>query len=244
MVKSMRMMHVTGDQLWMYQGIYNGEKDGVISSIVVDHGTLYFTTSTMYLVALGGPSRQPPVIEWQKSFGGSNGYTQGEYVVRISDNGIIAGGQTSASDGDLAGRGSHGLQDIVVVKYRADNTLQWARCYGGSDGSSSLQQILELDDGYFLVGKTRATTGDVPGAGHHGTDNDDIWLVKIDKSGAIVPGWSKCFGGTQSDEPREAIQNPAKGIILTGITTSNDGDFAGLNHGGIAGIFRCIPHGP
>ncbi|MDD1690631.1 MAG: PQQ-binding-like beta-propeller repeat protein [Methanoregula sp.] len=226
----------TGNTLWTY---HLPSDIGTLSSPVIDHGVVYFTAEygpqNGFLYAVGGQKPQPPVIEWQKAFGGSNGYTQGEYVVRTSDNGIIVGGQTSASNGDLTGLGFHGLQDIVVAKYRADNSLQWAKCYGGSDGSSSLQQILELDDGYLLIGKTRATKDDVAGAGHHGTDNDDIWLVKIDKSGNISPGWSKCFGGTQSDEPKEAIQNLAKGFVITGITSSNDGDFAGLNHGGDSG---------
>lgn len=224
----------SGEKKWEF-----ATGDVVYSSPAVSNGVLYIGSNTGKVYAIGKMVPQPPVIEWQTTFGGT-GLTTGEYVLRTSDNGIIAGGETTASDGNITGTGFHGMQDIIVVKFLPDHRIEWARSYGGSDGGSVLQQILEIPDGYLLVGKTAATLGDVEGAGHHGSSNDDIWLIKIDKQGNIFPGWSKCYGGTKADQARSVIPTSEGGFIISGFTESNDGDFDTMNHGGNTGTYDAF----
>jgi len=167
---------------------------------------------------------QPPVIEWQKAFGGSR-TDFGEFIVRTQDNGVITGGITSSSDGDIQGNRFHGVTDVVITKYRPDKTIEWSRTYGGSDGKSDVRQILTLNDGYIVAGESYASRDDI--SGHHGTTaTSDIWIMKLDTRGNIL--WSKSIGGTGIDAAMWITKTPDKKFVLTGFTYSTDGDFAGM----------------
>lgn len=196
----------------------------ISSSLVITKGLVYFTTSDGHLYAVGRAKSTPPVIEWQKSFGGSQ-TDFGEFVVRTANNGIILGGVTSSSDGDLSGKGFHGFSDIVLAKYENANSLEWTRVYGGYDGISTVRQIQTLSDGYLVAGESYATNGDL--SGHHGTNQtSDIWLLRLDNSGNKV--WSKSYGGSSFDVAMWIENTPDNGFVITGFTYSTDGDFAGL----------------
>ena len=213
-----------GDPLWAYQVMTRDETaDSIASSIVIDNGKLFFTTGSGTLVALGVKSA-PPFMGWQKAFGGSN-LDVGLYIVRTGDNGVLAGGATSSSDGDITSSAFHGIQDIFLVKYSANNDVQWTHTFGGSDGMSDLQHIYILDDGYLISGSTYATKDDVHG--HHGPNtNTDIWLLRLDSQGSVL--WSRCYGGTGNDLVSSITATPDKDLAVAGHTFSTDGDFQGL----------------
>lgn len=175
---------------------------------------------------------QPPVIEWDKSFGGSND-DYAEFISRTADGGIIIGGETMSSDGDIDPAQFHGIEDIVIAKYDADSTLQWSHLYGGTNGESTLRQILSLEDGVLFIGTTSATDGDFKESGHHGTsENDDIVVMKIDRNdGHNI--WTRCYGGSGNDVGMwGALTGDRSSVVIVGFSNSNDGDFAGLNKGG------------
>jgi hypothetical protein len=103
--------------------------------------------------------------------------------------------------------------------------IQWQKCLGGSNYEESFYIQQTTDSGYILVGWTSSNDGDV--SGNHGFT--DAWVVKVDSVGNIQ--WQKNMGGSGIDHVLSIQQTTDGGYILTGWTTSNDGDVSG-NHGG------------
>jgi hypothetical protein len=161
-------------------------------------------------------------IQWQKCLGGS-GWDVATSIQQTSDGGFIVAGRTNSNDGDVTG--NHGNDDFWVVKLSATGEIQWQKSLGGSndDWATSIQQT--SDGGFIVAGSTDSNDGDV--TGNHG--NDDFWVAKLSSTGAIQ--WQKSLGGSGDELAESTQQTSDGGFIVTGWTTSNDGDVTG-NHGG------------
>ncbi len=113
--------------------------------------------------------------------------------------------------------------------YREDNNknLIWGpKAYGGSAGEI-LRDIINTDDGGFLLlSSSNSSDGDV-GFHYGGAFNNDIWVFKVNGNGDIV--WSKVFGGTDEEHPIRIIPCN-EGHYITAYTYSTDYDCIG-NHG-------------
>jgi hypothetical protein len=117
--------------------------------------------------------------------------------------------------------------------------IEWQKCLGGnyedstllndsityySTGIDVLQKIRKTtDNGYIVVGTTGSNNYDV--IGNHGLN--DIWVVKLNNSGAIE--WQKCYGGSFNDYGNDIQQTSDGGYIVCGSTNSNDGDVVGFH---------------
>lgn len=168
-------------------------------------------------------------IEWKKCLGGSNG----EWTFSIQqtfDGGYIVAFVSASNDGDVTN--NHGDYDIWVVKLDSIGTIQWEKCLGGSDSEDvySIQQT--SDGGYVISGGTASNNADV--SGNHG--DYDTWVVKLDSIGAIQ--WQKCLGGSANELAYSIQQTSDGGYVLTGYTTSNDGDLFGIIGVGILWVAK------
>ncbi len=103
-------------------------------------------------------------------------------------------------------------------------TIEWQKCFGGSNGEEAYSIDQTTDGGYIVAGKTRSNDGDV--SGNHGSY--DYWIVKLDAAGDT--SWTKCLGGSSSDYARSIRQTNDGGYIIAGYSESNNGDVSG-NHG-------------
>jgi len=155
-------------------------------------------------------------LEWEKSFGGSS-QDDGLCVTATNDGGMIVGGWTGSTDGNVQCQ-HHSEIDAWVIKLDSAGNIEWQKCYGGSL-TDCITSILQLDDGtYIYAGTTQSNDGDVNG--NHG--GYDYWVIKTDHWGNLI--WQKCFGGG-NDETPEFIKKLSDGnFILGGLTYSNDGD--------------------
>jgi hypothetical protein len=108
---------------------------------------------------------------------------------------------------------------------RAQPTIEWQKCLGGSswDMGRCLEQT--FDGGYIVAGYAMSNNGDVSG-NHSGYF--DYWIVKLDVTGKIE--WQKCLGGSESDYAFSIEQTTDSGYIVAGVTDSYNGDVTG-NHG-------------
>lgn len=189
----------------------------------------------MFVGIKGSPPPQPPVIEWQRTFGGSD-YDFGEYITRTSNGDILILGGTRSSDGDMQGLNLHGFQDMVVARLSGDTgTPINKNLIGGPEADSDGKLILETPESYLLIGNTKALTGDFVNSNHHGDRehlNSDVSVVKVDKNNLLIIGTPFLYGGSDEDVVNWGVlSNDGKSVILTGYTYSNDGDFSGLNKG-------------
>jgi hypothetical protein len=162
-----------------------------------------------------------PTIQWQKSLGGT-AFEHANSIQITSDGGYVMAGRSDSNNGDATG--SHGGNDFWVVKMNSTGSIDWKKCLGGNyeDYGESIQQT--QDGGYFIVGESTSTSGQV--TGNHGLF--DYWVVKTDPMGVIT--WEKSLGGSDNDYPVTAEQTKDGGFIIGGSSYSTDGDVSG-NHG-------------
>ncbi|MCX6112996.1 MAG: chitobiase/beta-hexosaminidase C-terminal domain-containing protein [Proteobacteria bacterium] len=172
-------------------------------------------------------------IQWQKSLGGDN-FDLGESIKQTKDNngvanGYIIAGETASNNGDVSGNHGGIGYDAWIVRLDLSGNIIWQKCYGGSDYDYGYDIQQTTDGGYIFTGITWSADGDLLNQGYHG--NQDGWVVKLDSSGNIM--WQRVLGGSFQDWLR-SIQQVSDGYIISGESTSNDGDLSG--HHGIPGI--------
>ncbi len=167
-------------------------------------------------------------ITWQKCLGGSlyDGYN-GAYIKQTADGGFIIASGSNSGDGDITV--GPGNTDAVVIKLNNTGGIVWEKTLGGTqvDQAYSIQQTAE--GGYIVAVASASNDGDV--SGHHGAinyGNNDYWIVKLDATGNIT--WQKSFGGAADDFPVSIQQTSDNSYIISGKSTSLDGDVTG-NHG-------------
>ena len=160
-------------------------------------------------------------IQWQKCLGGS-GEDEAFCIRQTSDGGFIVAGLSESVDGDVTG--NHGGWDYWIMKTDASGNLQWQKSLGGSmvDGTSFIEEM--PGGGYIICGYSQSVDGDV--TGNHGAN--DFWIVRIDSAGNLV--WQKSLGGSVSDGATAIHRTSDGGMIISGSSSSNDGDVSG-NHG-------------
>ena len=155
------------------------------------------------------------VIEWQRCLGGSGPETAGE-IAQTLDGGYILVGSTASLDGDIGE--SLGGSDIWLVRLSASGDLLWEQSFGGSDVDSG-ERVAVRQDGTFLVGAfTFSMDGDA--GDNHGAS--DFWLGHISEDGILLQ--SRCYGGSRFDHLRDMYFGADGGLVMGGVTNSNDGD--------------------
>ena len=168
-------------------------------------------------------------IVWSKHFGGSAD-SRFRSVAITSDGGYIAAGQSNATNQDLAGLNKGGT-DAIIVKYDAEGNVEWNKNFGGSRTDEFRSVISTSDDGYVAVGYSDSNDGDLAGLNKGGYD---ATIVRFDGDGEV--GWSRNFGGANSDLFLSVAITLDGGYIAAGYSDSTNQDLAGLNKGGTDAI--------
>lgn len=192
--------------------IVAGRSESFGGDVTGNHGT-----SDCWVIKLDGGG----VLQWQKTFGGSN-FDAAASIQQTNDGGYIMSGRTLSADGDISG--NHGSYDCWVVKMNDIGALQWQKSLGGTkeEFANTIQQT--SDGGYIVAGHAESSDGDV--TSNYGSY--DFWVVKLDSGGALQ--WQKSLGGAGTEEVRSIEQTSDGGYIMAGTTTSTNGDVTG-NHG-------------
>lgn len=151
-----------------------------------------------------------------KTFGGSkNDVIQS--VVSTLDGGYATFGYTQSNDFDIINKTNESF-DFWVMKFLADDTLQWSKTFGGSNDDRGYDIIATSEGGFALLGFSKSSDGDVS----KNAGNQDFWLTKITEDGIL--SWQKTFGYAGSDAGITLLQTQDQGYLLTGVldvTASN-----------------------
>lgn len=172
-------------------------------------------------VTRSASAQSPPVVQWERSLGGSNN-DDASCLVATADGGFVAAGSTQSFDGDVTGLHSVNA-DIWVVKLDAGGALLWQKTFGGSSNDYANAIVETGDGGVVVVGSTGSSDGDI--AHYHG--GTDFWALKIDATGALV--WENTYGGSGNDYAT-GVAAAGDGFVIVGTSYSNDGQVKG-NHG-------------
>jgi len=148
-------------------------------------------------------SSEPPVTEWNRTFGGTADEGGIQTVIQTVDEGYAVAGSTESF-----GAGSY---DFYLVKTDPNGNMQWNKTYGYGGLSDEIAEsmIQTNDGGYALSGGSDRI---------HYLDLDDAWLVKTDMDGNMQ--WNKTYGGIGCDFATSVIQASDGGYVLAGWTRS------------------------
>jgi hypothetical protein len=187
------------------------------SNINMNHKQLFFAVILLFVSLHGEVNlHAQPTTEWTRAYHGF-GIGEAYSTVQTSDGGYVLTGI------DGFGKYPKDTLRLRVTKVDAGGTTEWTKTYGGShereDGGSSIIQT--SDRGFFVVGFTEATDGDV--TFNHGLQ--DIWVLKLSAIGAIE--WQKTYGGSMNEDAFSLAQSRDKGYFIAGMAYSKDGDVAG-----------------
>ena len=110
-----------------------------------------------------------------------------------------------------------------------DGTLINKTSIGGNK-VTDVKEIIEVNDGYIIVGNSSATTNDFENSNKGKNDSYIAKIGKTSNENGILPIiWIKTFGGSESDIFSDAIYD-GENIIVIGSTLSSDGDYIEFNN--------------
>ena len=154
--------------------------------------------------------------EWIEKIGGTGGYDTGSAVASVSS-GYVLTGSTQSFNSANPQMNKYG---VFVSKYNSDFEYDWTRVYEDlTPENFNITQISENGEGYLFSGWTL-----------NGSGARDVVISSIDFFGER--NWIRTFGGSNWDRSFAFTQTEYGDIILTGLFSSGDGDFTGMNRGG------------
>ncbi len=163
--------------------------------------SIYLLLISLALCLLPYQTASPyePLLEWEKTLGGSSS-DYGYSVQQTSDGGYIICGSTS----------SYGVWNSDVYLIKTDNAanVQWSKTFGGSDDDYGWSVQQTSDGGYIVCGHTLS----------YGAGVEDVYLVKTNSAGNAQ--WEKTFGGSYWDLGYSVQQTSDGGYIVCGYTYS------------------------
>lgn len=148
-------------------------------------------------------------VTFVKTYGGSKN-DSGQSIVKTFDGGYAVLGFTQSMDGDVSDKQNESF-DYWVLKFDAENTLEWSKTYGGSADERGNSIIQTQDGGYAILGFSFSDDGDVS----ENAGLQDYWLAKLDPSGNI--SWQNSFGYSGTDTGISVIQTNDQGYLISGI---------------------------
>lgn len=162
---------------------------------------------------------------WVKMYGGS--YQNAAYdITKTSDNGFLLTGIADTFKGnfnELAESDNY----IMLIKINSLGEIQWISTSPGSnprDIKFTGNQVIEATNGEILLVGSELIINE-------GTlvSNNQMVVLKYSSQGKLI--WKKSLGGSKFDSFFDIVQASANEFILAGYSSSEDGDFIGLNKG-------------
>lgn len=145
--------------------------------------------------------------KWDRMFGhkystGKSGITHGLSVLQTSDGGYILTSYTDHFNPTLFD------WDYWIIKTNSTGYMEWNASFGGSNKDFADMAIETADNGFLIFGETFSS----------GMDDSDIWLIKINKTGAKQ--WDKKYGGSNLDYFNKILKINDSNYLIIGSTKS------------------------
>ncbi|GAA4803959.1 hypothetical protein [Litoribaculum gwangyangense] len=148
-------------------------------------------------------------IEFIKTLGGLKNESA-QSIIKTIDEGYVIMGYTQSMDADIEGKTNESF-DYWLLKFDANNNIQWQKTYGGSDDDRASDIVQTNDGGFAIIGYSKSNDIDVS----ENFGAQDFWILKLNSSGNIT--WQKSFGFSGADIGISIIQTNDNGFLLTGV---------------------------
>lgn len=169
---------------------------------------------------------QQPTFIWNKNYGGT-GSDNVKYSIKCKSGGFISVGSSNSPNGRSTSLGEY---DVWVIRYNDDASIRWEKSYGGNNHEHGYSIVQTNDSNFVVVASINGSGGDVSKS----YGDLDIWVFKIDNEGSLM--WDATIGGTKNDNGYSIVATPDNGVVITGATSSNDGNIPNYN----GGVSDCI----
>lgn len=160
-------------------------------------------------------------LQWTKQYGGSN-IENFSAITIAKDGGCVIAGRSRSYDHSLSGLSNQGGYDAVMVKYRADGSLDWQKAFRGLF-DDSFTDIVQTADGYALSGYSNSSNRDMKPVGNRG--GTDAFVLTVNTAGRVVS--VQGYGGSRNDQFQSVCITKSGEIVACGSTLSVDGDLVG-----------------
>lgn len=161
---------------------------------------------------------------YTKSLGGSESEFFLEHAVTDSSVHLI--GFTLSNDRDFKSmnknRGRSYTDDAVLVKVNRKGDVVWKKTFGGSGDDIGRSLVLTANGGVVSAGVTESSDGDFEGLRRGG--RSDSYIIMHNSRGEVE--WKIVLGGSGDEGLLKTVISGSGDIIVSGSTSSRDGDFA------------------
>ncbi len=135
---------------------------------------------------------------------GTNEDDSGRNINQTMDGGYIIVGKTIPPDEEY--------DSIYLMKTDAAGKVEWTVMYGDDDGVDSGADVIQTEDGgYLVIGRTE----------NYGNGGSDIILVRYNSEGEYQ--WKKTYGSVNDESGSRIIATDDGGYFLLGQTTPRSG---------------------
>ncbi|TYB71769.1 hypothetical protein ES677_10470 [Bizionia gelidisalsuginis] len=155
------------------------------------------------------------VLEWEKSYGGTE-IDEARAIVKTPDGNYVIAGDTRSFNTDVSS--NNGLADLWLIKITPNGNLLWENTLGGGSFDVARDIKNTEDGGFLLAGSSRSSDGDIT----QNNGQNDALVVKVNSQGQLQ--WHKTVGGNNIDFAYGVAELNNKTIIVVGESSSSDQD--------------------
>ena len=154
------------------------------------------------------------ILEWEKSFGGSE-IDEARAITSTNDGNYLIVGDTRSSDSNITI--NNGAADLWMLKISPEGSLIWQKTIGATGFDVARSVSKTQDNGFIVSGSSRSSNN-----GFINQGQNDAWVLKTDAIGNLL--WQKTVGGTEIDFCYDAVELNNGNIIAVGESSSSNGN--------------------
>lgn len=163
------------------------------------------------------------IINWSINIGGTAN-DEFRSAVQTMDGDWYVVGKSISTDLDISN--GNGSDQGLLCHLSQDGVLQWCKTYGEIEDDEFFTISLTPSGNLLLSGAVDNEDLFTESTVRH--SNQDFWLLELSPDGSVI--WEKKYGGSDSEQALDHLQDDEGNIYISGFAVSNDMDLD-INYG-------------